>query len=226
MNLQKLSRNRSFHRASRFFGWSPNDFIPPPVPGEIQFWFDLGHPWTFLAAHRIAATARLHGASSVWIPINPTQKNGVPRRQGVNIATIEGFAAQWELPEPCRCNWLSDSGRLTHIAHAAFERHVGIDFCLAVLASLHAGESGVLDDAWLLGILGQIVKRSEAREIVELAAGTRVKARVRRVNVLAERFGLTGQPVIRTHQDILWTAEQTDQALAESVNHGPGPAIP
>ena len=149
----------------------------------------------------------------------------MPYRQTENSAAIERYAAEWELPEPYRCTWLSYSDRLTHVAYAAFEHHVGIDFCLAALASLHAGESGGLNDAFLLGILGQTVKPGEARKIVDMAAGNGVKARVRRVNAIAERFGLTGQPVIRTHQDVLWTAEQIDQAIVESADQGPGPTI-
>lgn len=126
--------------------------MPGPKPrGVLEFFFDCGSPWTYLAFHKIEELAAEAGATLVWRPIlvggvfnqvnrevYEARANPNPRRGKYHAKDLQDWARLYDL----RIDWPSvfpvnsvkamrgalvaqNAGKLPGYARAVFERYWG-----------------------------------------------------------------------------------------------------
>jgi 2-hydroxychromene-2-carboxylate isomerase len=172
------------------------------VPGvaTLEFFFDCGSPWTYLAFHRVEALCRETGAELVWKPIlvggvfNEVNDDVYAQRSRPNPRKAR-YAAKdlqdWAHSYGLRIGWPSvfpvnsvramrgalvaqDEGRLPAYARGVFEAYWGEDRDVSreeVLAAVAAGAG--LDPARFLARLAEpeIKKRLRANTDELIARG-------------------------------------------------------
>jgi len=153
----------------------------------LEFFYDCGSPWTYLAFHRIGAVAEAGGARLVWKPIlvggvfNAVNDSVYAQRATPNPRKLKYHAKDlqdWARFEGLEINWPSvfpvnsvramraaivaqDQGRVVEWSRACFEAYWarGEDISRAeVLAGL-AREVGLDADALLEAVEGADAKR-------------------------------------------------------------------
>jgi 2-hydroxychromene-2-carboxylate isomerase len=150
------------------------------MPVKLEFFYDCGSPWTYLAFHRIEELARSHGAALVWRPIlvggvfnavNDTvyesRAKPNPRKAKYHAKDLQDWARLYGL----RIGWptvfpvnsvkamrgaiaAEERGALPAWSRACFEAYWGRDQDLALESVLaDVAKRAGLDAAWLLARL-------------------------------------------------------------------------
>jgi 2-hydroxychromene-2-carboxylate isomerase len=148
----------------------------------LEFFFDVGSPWTYLAFHRIEGVAAAHGAELIWKPIlvggvfnavnedvyaaraKPNPRRWAYHRKDLSDwARLYGLEIRWPTVFPLNSVKAmravvvaQDEGRLPAFARACFEAYWGRDEDLAQDAALAgAAERAGLDAAKLLARIAE-----------------------------------------------------------------------
>jgi 2-hydroxychromene-2-carboxylate isomerase len=181
----------------------------------LEFFFDCGSPWTYLAFHKVAELAEEAGARLAWRPILVggvfnavndsvyTQRaNPVPQKLGYHAKDLQDWARHYGLtigwPEVFPVNSVKamrgclvagDEGRLPEFARACFELYWGENRDLALDA-----------------VIEEAAKRAglEPAQLLARIAEPEVKARLRAAtDELIERGGF-GSPTIFVDGDDMY----------------------
>jgi 2-hydroxychromene-2-carboxylate isomerase len=187
---------------------------------RATFYFDLGSPYAYLAAERLAdvmpepvawqpvslgALFKLAGRSS-W-------SLGDPDRRRAGIAEVQRRAAAYGLapvcwPEPWPSNYLFAMRACTY----AFAQGRGHEFALgAFRAAFRQGRDlGVPEH--VLAVAGEV--GLDPREVEEATSAPAVKAALRTATVQAHERGVFGVPTVVVGEELFWGDDRLGQAGA------------
>lgn len=185
---------------------------------RATFYFDLGSPYAYLAAERLAdvmpepvawqpvslgALFKLAGRSS-W-------SLGDPDRRRAGIAEVQRRAAAYGLapvrwPEPWPSNYLFAMRACTY----AFAQGRGHEFALgAFRAAFRRGRDlGVPEH--VLAVAGDI--GFDPREVEQATSDPAVKTALRAATVQAHERGVFGVPTVVVGEELFWGDDRLEQA--------------
>jgi 2-hydroxychromene-2-carboxylate isomerase len=206
---------------------------PPPVAGAT-FYFDLGSPFAYLTAERIAEVLGEHveaptepaatrGRLVVWQPVSlgalfklagrSSWSLGDPDRRRAGIAEVERRAAAYGLPpvrwpEPWPSNYLF----AMRACAFAFARGRGHEFTLAAFRA-------AFRDGYDLGLPESVLAAAaevgfDPREVEEATGDPAVKAALRAATEEAHERGVFGVPTVIAGGELFWGDDRLEQAAA------------
>jgi len=199
--------------------------IPGPVhPGPptkypctvLEFFYDVGSPWTYLAFHKIEAIAAEAGAELVWRPIlvggvfNAVNQGVYAARANASKLRWEHMAkdlADWARLYALRITWPPKVFPVNSVAAmrgvlAAFEQGRGVEFSRAAFEA-YWGEDRDLAQA---DVLADVAERAglEPGPLLARLAEPEIKARLRaNTDELVARGGF-GSPTMIVDGDDLY----------------------
>jgi 2-hydroxychromene-2-carboxylate isomerase len=194
------------------------------------FYFDLGSPYAYLAAERLAGervvaerVAAVPAEPVVWQPLSlgalfklagrSSWSLGDPERRRAGIAEVERRAELYGLPavrwpEPWPSNYLFAMRACTY----AFQVGAGREFALrAFRASFEHGQDlGVPEH--VLALAGEA--GLEPRAVQEATEDPGVKLALRTVTEAAHGIGVFGVPTFAVGEELFWGEDRLEDAVA------------
>jgi len=178
---------------------------------EIEFYFDFGSPYSYLAQSQLKKLAADTRATIVYMPINVLD---LMKATGNTPTTIE-CKAKWRYAKSDLQRWVKKYGvgwqpnqNFRHIdlnfllrgAIAAIKLGVGADFVSKVFNGLYAQVLDLGD----VEILRDFLKENDlpADRIIELMAQPQIFEELKARNKAAEDAGLFGTPTFRVGQEL------------------------
>jgi 2-hydroxychromene-2-carboxylate isomerase len=190
-----------------------------PVAGAT-FYFDLGSPFAYLTAERIAEVLGEHVR---WQPVSlgalfklagrSSWSLGDPDRRRAGIAEVERRAAAYGLPpvrwpEPWPGNYLFAMRACTF----AFGRGRGREFTLAAFrAAFQQGHDLGLPEHVLAAAAAAGL---DSREVEEATGDPAVKVALRTATEEAHERGVFGVPTVAAGGELFWGDDRLEQAAA------------
>ena len=183
----------------------------PPV-----FCYDLGSPYAWLAAERLAA-GMLPGVR--WEPVllgglfRATGRSSWAQTESraAGIAEVEARARARRLPAPRWPRpWPNDGLRAMRAAVAAHAAGRGEAFALAALRVQFAEGRALSDDAPLTEAAGRV--GLDAGALLAATADPEVKARLRANTDGALAAGVVGVPAVLVAGEVFWGDDRLDDA--------------
>ncbi|MGH2903419.1 MAG: 2-hydroxychromene-2-carboxylate isomerase [Solirubrobacteraceae bacterium] len=194
---------------------------PAPI-GGATFYFDLGSPFAYLTAERIAEEL---GESVVWQPLSlgalfklagrSSWSLGDPERRLAGIAEVERRAAAYGLPpvrwpEPWPSNYLLAMRACT----LAFARGRGHEFTLAAFrAAFQLGHDLGLPER-VLAVAAEV--GLDPREVERATRDPAVKAALRAATQDAHERGVFGVPTVAVGGEVFWGDDRLEDAAARA----------
>jgi 2-hydroxychromene-2-carboxylate isomerase len=192
------------------------DHAPSAKPPHLEFFYDVGSPWTYLAFHRIEEVAEDAGAELVWRPIlvggvfNAVNPGVYAARANANRLRWDHMAkdlADWARFYGLRITWPPSVFPLNSVAAmrgvlAAFELGRGVEFSRAAF-EVYWGEDRDLSRP---DVLADVAKRAglEPEPLLARLAAPEIKAKLRaNTDELVARGGF-GSPTIIVDRDDLY----------------------
>ena len=187
-----------------------------PKPPHLEFFFDVGSPWTYLAFHRIEEVAAEAGALLVWRPIlvggvfNAVNQGVYAARANASKLRWDHMAkdlADWARFYGLRITWPPSVFPLNSVAAmrgvlAAFEVGRGVEFSRAAFEA-YWGEDR---DLARPEVLADVAKRAglEPEALLARLAAPEIKEKLRaNTDELVARGGF-GSPTIIVDGDDLY----------------------
>jgi 2-hydroxychromene-2-carboxylate isomerase len=194
--------------------------VSSPPPSEARFYFDLGSPYAYLTAERLAdvmpepvawqpvslgALFKLAGRSS-W-------SLGDPGRREAGIAEVERRAERYGLP-PVRWPEPWPSNYLFAMRACAFAFEMGRGRELAVQALRYA-----FRDGRDLGVPEHVLKVAEqvgldSTAVEEATQSSEVKLALRAATQDAHELGVFGVPTVAVGDELFWGDDRLQDAAA------------
>lgn len=190
---------------------------PPPV-----FYYDLGSPYAYLAAERIAGVFTEAGAPAPeWQPIllgglfkrfaRDSWANGDDRAAG--MAEVERRASAYGLP-PIRWPEPWPGNTLVAMRTATFAKEVGraVSFSLAAFRQAFAAgrDLSLPDNVFIAAASSELHPRALETAIARDAT----KQRLREATERAGDLGVVGVPSVAVGTEVFWGDDQLDRAAA------------
>jgi 2-hydroxychromene-2-carboxylate isomerase len=207
---------------------------PPPEDGAT-FYFDLGSPFAYLTAERIAGVlsppappvevpeepGAARGRRVVWQPVSlgalfklagrSSWSLGDPDRRRAGIAEVERRAEAYGLP-PVRWPepWPSNYLLAMRACAFAFARGRGHEFTLAAFraAFQHGHDLGLPER--VLAVAAEV--GFDPREVEEATGDPAVKAALRAATEEAHERGVFGVPTVAVGGELFWGDDRLEQA--------------
>jgi 2-hydroxychromene-2-carboxylate isomerase len=194
---------------------------------QATFYFDLGSPFAYLAAERLAERVPLQIAA--WQPVllggifklngRSSWALGDAERRQAGMAEVQRRAAEYGLP-PLRWPdpWPSDYLFAMRVATFAFQVERGRAFTTrAFRAAFQEGRDlsspeHVLDTAAAIGI--------DSRTAAEAASDPTVKAALRAATDAAHERGVFGVPTIAVGEQLFWGDDRLRDAAVQLARAG------
>jgi 2-hydroxychromene-2-carboxylate isomerase len=192
--------------------------VSSPPPSEARFYFDLGSPYAYLTAERLAdvmpepvawqpvslgALFKLAGRSS-W-------SLGDPDRRRAGIAEVQRRAAAYGLapvrwPDPWPSNYLFAMRACTY----AFAQGRGREFAFGAFhAAFRQGHDlGVPEH--VLAVAGEV--GLDPREVEQATSDPAVKTALRAATVQAHERGVFGVPTVVVGEELFWGDDRLERA--------------
>ena len=186
------------------------------------FFYDLGSPYAYLAAERIAAVFEEAGAEQPeWQPIllgglfgrfdRDSWANGPGREDGMR--EVERRAQTYGLP-PIRWPDPFPGNTLTAMRAATFAKEIGrtVSFSLAAFRQAFAAGRDLSepDNVFIAAASSELHPRSLQTAIARDA----IKARLREATEHAGDLGVVGVPAVVVGEQIFWGDDQLERAAA------------
>jgi len=188
---------------------------------RATFYFDLGSPYAYLAAERIAGESVLPAELVAWQPLSlgalfklagrSSWSLGDPARRREGIAEVERRAALYGLaparwPEPWPSNYLFAMRVCTY----AFQVGRGIDFSLhAFRASFQHGHDLGLPES-VLHLAREV--GLDQRAVEEATGDPEVKLALRAATEEAHERGIFGVPTFTVGEELFWGEDRLEDA--------------
>ncbi|TCP07994.1 2-hydroxychromene-2-carboxylate isomerase [Caldimonas thermodepolymerans] len=193
---------------------------PRPV---LEFWFDFGSNYSYLAAMRIDRLAARAGVQVAWKPFLlgpvfralgwPSSPSVVQREKGRYVwRDMEREAARLGLPfrRPSR---FPRAALLAHrVAVAADGQPWLPEFCQALFLRNFAADQDIEDMEAVSEVLSAVGQHSGVW--IERAQQEDVKLRLRRQTEEAQARGIFGAPTFFVADEMFWGNDRLEQALA------------
>jgi 2-hydroxychromene-2-carboxylate isomerase len=193
-----------------------------------SFYFDLGSPYAYLAAERLAGE-RLTAALAepvAWQPVSlgalfklagrSSWSLGDPERRRAGIAEVERRAELYGLPpvrwpEPWPSNYLFAMRACTY----AFQVGVGREFSLAAFrAAFELGHDLGVPER-VLELAGEV--GLEPREVGEAVLDPEVKLALRTATEAAHEIGVFGVPTLAVGGELYWGEDRLKDAVEKGL---------
>jgi 2-hydroxychromene-2-carboxylate isomerase len=189
-----------------------------PPDDRPTFYFDLGSPYSYLAAERVN---RVLPVVPVWQPIllggiwklTGGGSWSLGDGRGVGMAEVERRAAAYGLPA---IRWPDPwpGNMLTAMRAATFAQQAGraVAFSLAAFRQAFAAgrDLGAVDNVLLAAAACELHPRAVLKGIESGA----VKERLRRETEAAARRGVTGVPTVALGERLWWGDDRLEEAAA------------
>ncbi len=187
---------------------------------RATFYFDLGSPYAYLTAERIAEVL---GESVVWQPLSlgalfklvgrSSWSLGDPGRRWDGIAEVQRRAELYGLPpvrwpEPWPSNYLFAMRACTY----AFQVGHGIEFSLrAFRAAFQQGHDLGLPER-VLHLAGEV--GLDPRAVEDATGDPQVKLALRAATEAAHELGVFGVPTVAVGGELFWGEDRLQDAAA------------
>jgi 2-hydroxychromene-2-carboxylate isomerase len=195
---------------------------------RATFYFDLGSPYAYLAAERIAGEEVLPGELVAmpeelvaWQPLSlgalfklagrSSWSLGDPERRREGIAEVERRAALYGLapvrwPEPWPSNYLFAMRACTY----AFQVGQGIEFSLrAFRAAFQQGHDLGVPER-VLAVAGEV--GLDPRAVADATQDPQVKLALREATQAAHETGVFGVPTLAVGDELFWGEDRLEDA--------------
>jgi 2-hydroxychromene-2-carboxylate isomerase len=187
---------------------------------EVSFYFDLGSPFAYLAAERIADTLPL---TPSWQPVSlgalfkltgrSSWALGDPARRQAGMAEVERRARLYGLapvrwPDPWPSNYLFA------MRAATFAQQSGYGQAFARQAFRHAFRDGhdLATREHVLEVARQVGLDPDA--VAQVAVEERVKLALRQATDAAHALGVFGVPTVAVGAELFWGEDRLSDAAA------------
>jgi 2-hydroxychromene-2-carboxylate isomerase len=192
---------------------------------RATFYYDLGSPYAYLAAERVARVFEAAGAQQPeWQPIllgalfkrfgRDSWANGAGRADG--LAEVERRAAAYGLP-PVRWPDPFPGNTLIAMRTATFAKEIGrtISFSLAAFRQAFAAgrDLSVADNVWVAAASSELHPRSLETAIAREA----IKLRLREATERAGDLGVIGVPAVAVGAEVFWGDDRLEDAAAAAA---------
>lgn len=188
----------------------------------VEFWFDFGSTYSYVAAMRVEAAARAAGAGVAW---SPFLLGPLFRRQGwsdspFNIYKARGAYMWRDLERQCRRHGLEwrkpssfpRSGLLaSRVAILPRAERWAPEFCRAVFRANFALDREIADRQVITGILREM--GLDAPALLEEAVDPANKERLRERTEAAWEQGIFGAPTFVVDGELFWGNDRLEEAL-------------
>ena len=194
-----------------------------PEMTRATFYFDLGSPYAYLAAERIAGENVLPAELVAWQPLSlgalfklagrSSWSLGDPERRREGIAEVERRAALYGLapvrwPEPWPSNYLFAMRACTY----AFQVGQGIEFSLrAFRAAFQQGHDLGVPER-VLAVAGEV--GLDPRAVADMTQDPQVKLALRAATQDAHEIGVFGVPTVAVGEELFWGEDRLLDAAA------------
>ena len=189
------------------------------------FYYDLGSPYAYLAAERIASVFGSAGAAQPeWQPIllgglfrrfdRDSWAEGPERERG--LAECERRASAYGLP-PIRWPVPFPANTLFAMRVATFAKEIGrtVSFSLAAFRQAFAAGRDLTDPDNVF--LAAASSELHPRAVETAAARDAIKGRLRAATERAGDLGVTGVPSVVVGEQVLWGDDRLEEAAAIAV---------
>jgi 2-hydroxychromene-2-carboxylate isomerase len=184
---------------------------------EIEFWFDFGSPYSYLAAGRIESLAVTR-----WRPflLGPIFKSLGWETSPFLLQKEKGAYMWLDMARQCRkygLDWQHPSAfpRLavlaSRIALLLEEEGRAGPFCREIFRQNFAQDHEIGDPALIAGVLTSLGE--PATQWIEKAGQDEVKAKLRAQTDLARQRGIFGAPTFFCEQEMFWGNDRLEDAL-------------
>jgi len=191
-----------------------------------SFYFDLGSPYSYLAAERISRLFSEAGLEQPeWRPIllgallkrsgRDSWMNSPDRARG--MAEVERRAAAYGLqpvvwPEPCPAN------TLYAMRVATYAKSIGrtVSFALAAFRQAFAAGRDLTDPDNVA--IAAAACELHPRAIERAAASEAIKRRLRESTERAEAMGVRGAPSVIVGERVFWGDDRLEEAVAAALD--------
>jgi 2-hydroxychromene-2-carboxylate isomerase len=198
------------------------------VPEPPVFYYDLGSPYAYLAAERIATVFEDAGAEQPeWQPIllgglfarfgRDSWANGPDRDAGLH--EVERRAQAYALP-PVRWPDPFPGNMLTAMRTATFAKEIGrtVSFSLAAFRQAFAAGRDLSDpdNVFIAAASSELHPRSLQTAIAREA----IKSRLREATDRAGDLGVVGVPAVVVGDEVFWGDDRLEAAARAAVSPG------
>ena len=186
------------------------------------FYYDLGSPYAYLAAERVASVFEAAGAAQPeWQPIllgglfrrfdRDSWAKGPERERG--LAECERRASAYGLP-PIRWPDPFPGNTLFAMRVATFAKEIGraVSFSLAAFRQAFAGGRDLTDPDNVF--LAAASSELHPRAVEAAAARDTIKGRLRAATERAGDLGVMGVPSVVVGEQVLWGDDRLEEAAA------------
>jgi 2-hydroxychromene-2-carboxylate isomerase len=185
---------------------------------RATFYFDLGSPYAYLTAERIAEVL---GEPVVWQPLSlgalfklagrSSWSLGDPERRREGIAEVQHRAGLYGLPpvrwpEPWPSNYLFAMRACTF----AFEQGCGHEFTLGAFRAAFRQGHDLGEPEHVLAVAAEV--GLDPREVEQATSDPAVKAALRTVTVQAHEHGVFGVPTVVVGEELFWGDDRLEDA--------------
>jgi 2-hydroxychromene-2-carboxylate isomerase len=193
--------------------------VNSPPASAARFYFDLGSPFAYLTAERIAAVL---GEHVQWQPVSlgalfklagrSSWSLGDPDRRRAGIAEVQRRAAAYGLapvrwPDPWPSNYLFAMRACMH----AFQQGRGHEFTLGAFRAAFRQGRDLGEPEHVLEVAGEV--GLDPREVEHATTGEpAVKAALRAATEAAHERGVFGVPTVAVGEELFWGDDRLEQA--------------
>jgi 2-hydroxychromene-2-carboxylate isomerase len=190
---------------------------------RATFYFDLGSPYAYLAAERIAGDDVLPEESVAWQPLSlgalfklagrSSWSLGDPNRRRDGIAEVQRRAELYGLPsvrwpEPWPSNYLFAMRACTY----AFQQGLGPEFAIGAFRAAFQQGNDLGVPERVLHLAGEV--GLDQRAVEEATQDSEVKLALRAATQDAHELGVFGVPTVAVGDELFWGDDRLQDAAA------------
>lgn len=193
---------------------------------NVEFWYDFGSNYSYIAAMRVGALAASEGLKVVWRPflLGPIFKSFgwesspfvLQKEKGAYVwRDMERECARYEIPWKKPSVFPRGSVLGHRVAVAAAEEPWLEDFCQAMFQRNFVADQDIEGVEAVGEVLASVGQNSEW---IDRAVGSDVKSRLREQTESAKKRGIFGAPTFLVGAEMFWGNDRLEQALEWAVS--------